>query len=84
MRDVDFSRLRTITARRLNQALLQDGFSEVRQRGSHHRYAHPDGRRVTLAYSNPGDAFRIKTLRDIIKLQAAWAEADLQRLGLLR
>lgn len=84
MRYADFSRLRTLTARRLRQALLQDGFSEVRQRGSHHRYAHPDGRRVTLAYSNLGDTFRIKTLRDIIQLQAAWTEADLLRLGLLR
>ena len=80
----DFSRLRTLTARRLHQALLQDGFAAVRQRGSHHRYAHPDGRRVTLAYSSPGDTFRRATLHDIIYLQAEWTAADLRRLGLLR
>lgn len=84
MRDIDFSRLRTLTASRLNQALLQDGFSAVRQRGSHHRYRHPDGRRVTVPYSSPGDTFRIATLRDIIQLQAKWTAADLVRLGLLR
>ncbi len=82
MRDVDLSRLRTLTAGRMNRALLQDGFSEVRQRGSHHRYTHPDGRRVTVPYSNPGDTFRIATLRDIIQLQAEWTAADLIRLGL--
>ena len=80
----DFSRLRSLTARRLHQALLRDGFAMTRQRGSHRRYAHPDGRRVTLAYRSPGDTFRRATLHDIIYLQAEWTAADLTRLGLLR
>ena len=37
-----------IPARRLIRALAKLGFEEIRSRGSHHRFAHPDGRKTTV------------------------------------
>lgn len=79
---IDYSRLRTLTARQLISALVHDGFRFVRQRGSHHRYRHPDGRRVTVPFTRAGDTFAPKTLKSIIEEQAHWGEEDLRRLGL--
>jgi predicted RNA binding protein YcfA (HicA-like mRNA interferase family) len=56
----------------------------VRQVGSHQRYAHADGRRVTVAPHGSGDTFTIKTLKSMIERQANWTADDLVRLGLLR
>ncbi|MGH9788453.1 MAG: type II toxin-antitoxin system HicA family toxin [Candidatus Acidiferrales bacterium] len=42
----DYSRLRSATARHLLRALLADGFTLRRQKGSHRHFFHPDGRRV--------------------------------------
>lgn len=80
---INYSRLRGIDARDVTRALRADGFRFVRQQGSHHRFVHPDGRRVTVAYTRMGDTFQIQTLRDIIEWQAHWSAADLRRLGLL-
>lgn len=80
---VDYSRLRSVTARRLASALQLDGFILKRQKGSHRLYAHPDGRRVTLSFHHSSDTFRPGTLRSIIELQAHWAERDVRRLRLL-
>ena len=38
----------SIPARTLVQALRALGFEEVRIRGSHHRFAHRDGRKTTV------------------------------------
>ncbi len=65
-------------------ALARDGFHFVRQAGSHRRYRHPDGRRVTVAPHGAGDTFTIKTLKSMIQRQARWTEDDLKRLELLR
>ena len=46
---IDYRGLRSLTARELIAALNRDGFYFVRQIGSHQRYAHVDGRRVTVA-----------------------------------
>lgn len=81
---VDYSLLRTVTARELATALGADGFDLVRQRGSHRHYSHRDGRRVTLSFHHTSDVFPLGTLRSIIEIQARWAEADLRRLGLLK
>lgn len=81
---VDFSRLRSLTARRIQQALMVDGFVLTRQRGSHRRFSHADGRRVTLTFHHASDTFRLGTLHSIIELQARWTESDLQRLRLLK
>jgi predicted RNA binding protein YcfA (HicA-like mRNA interferase family) len=80
---IDWSRLRSLPARRLARALVDDGFALTRQRGSHRRYAHPDWRRVTLSFHSSGETFRVGTLRSIIEIQARWSEQDLRRLGLL-
>ncbi|MCD6335153.1 MAG: type II toxin-antitoxin system HicA family toxin [Candidatus Latescibacteria bacterium] len=81
---IDYSKLRGVTARKITAALRSDGFYLRSQRGSHQRYHHPDGRKVTVSYHRSGDAFRPKTLRSIIERQAEWTENDLHRLKLLK
>jgi len=80
---IDYSRLRSLTAREIISALVRDGFSLRRQIGSHQRYYHPDGRRVTVSFHRPSDTFPPKTLKKIIEDQARWTEDDLKRLKLL-
>jgi predicted RNA binding protein YcfA (HicA-like mRNA interferase family) len=81
---LDYSRLRSVTARQLVSALQSDGFRLDRQKGSHRRYVHADGRAVTISYHRPSDTYAPKTLRSIIEVQAGWDNAVLERLGLLR
>ena len=83
MNPIDYSRLRSLTARELVAALQRDGFIPARQRGSHHRYEHTDGRKVSVPFSSPGDTFLLKTLKSIIETQARWTEEALQQLDLL-
>ena len=83
MRDIDYTRLRSLPARRLIRALMDDGFTFNRQRGSHRRYRHPDGRRVSVAFTRVGETIPIGTLQYIIEEQARWNAEDLRRLGLL-
>ena len=73
-----------LLARELVAALTRDSFYFVRQTGSHQRYRHADGRRVTVAPHAGGDTFTIKTLKSMIELQARWTEEDLKRLKLIR
>jgi predicted RNA binding protein YcfA (HicA-like mRNA interferase family) len=79
---IDYTRLRNLTARRLIKALEEDGFFLRRQKGSHRRFNHPDGRRVTVTFHHSGDTFPIGTLRSMIERQAKWSETDLLRLDL--
>jgi predicted RNA binding protein YcfA (HicA-like mRNA interferase family) len=81
---IDYSGLHALTAKDLMAALFRDGLSFVRQAGSHQRYKHPDGRRVTIAPHGRSGTFARKTLKTIIEDQAQWTEADLIRLGLLK
>jgi predicted RNA binding protein YcfA (HicA-like mRNA interferase family) len=83
MSSIGYSKLRSLTAKELVRALLKDGFTLSHQRGSHHRYRHTDGRRVTVAFSSPGDTFLFKTLKSMIEKQAKWTAEDLKRLGLI-
>ncbi|MCY4365258.1 MAG: type II toxin-antitoxin system HicA family toxin [Chloroflexi bacterium] len=80
---IDLSRVRTLTARQIVSALIQDGFVLRRQSGSHRRYQHPDGRRVTVSFHSQGQTFRAAILRRMIRDQARWTGEDLARLGLL-
>lgn len=80
---IDYSKLRSLTARELVRALLADGFVLKAQRGSHQRYRHADGRRVTVPFHGSGGTFVPKTLRSIIDEQARWTESDLKRLKIL-
>lgn len=79
----DFRQLRGLSARQLIGALTRDGFLLRRQRGSHQRYVHPDGRRVTVSFHQASDTFPPKTLHTMIERQARWNDADLKRLGLV-
>lgn len=81
---IDYSGIRSLAARELIAALTRDGFYFVRQTGSHQRYRHSDGRRVTVAPHGRGDTFTIKTLKSMIESQAHWTENDLARLGLMK
>lgn len=80
---VDYSRLRSTSARQLASALLDDGFELHRQKGSHRHYRHSDGRRVTLSFHHSSDTFPLGTLKSILEIQARWTETDLRRLGLI-
>jgi predicted RNA binding protein YcfA (HicA-like mRNA interferase family) len=84
MSDIEWRRLRNVTAREMIGALIRDGFVLYNQRGSHQRYRHADGRRVMLTFHRAGDTFPIGTLRSMIELQAQWREGDLRRLSLIR
>jgi predicted RNA binding protein YcfA (HicA-like mRNA interferase family) len=84
MSEIDWSRLRSLTAREIINALDRDGFSLRNRSGSHQRYRHPDGRRVTVSFHRAGDTFRPKTLRSIVEVQACWTEDDLRRLKLIK
>lgn len=80
---IDYSKLRSVTAREVIRALLADGFVLKAQRGSHRRYHHGDGRRVTVPFHGSGGTFVPKTLRSILEEQARWTEHDLKRLRLV-
>jgi predicted RNA binding protein YcfA (HicA-like mRNA interferase family) len=80
---LDYSRLRSVTARQLASALQADGFQLQRQKGSHRHYRHVDGRRVTLSFHHSSDTFRLGTLKSIIEIQARWTDKDLARLELI-
>ena len=81
---IEYSRLRSLTAREIISALIRDGFYLRAQQGSHQRYYHSDGRRVTVSFHKPSDTFPPKTLKSIIEAQARWDESDLVRLKLLK
>ena len=84
MSEINWSLIRSLTARELISALVRDGFFLSRQAGSHQLYRHADGRRVTVSFHQPGQTFRPKTLRSMIEKQAQWTGDDLVRLGLLK
>ena len=83
MSEIAYHRLRSLTGRELARALLRDGFILVRQTGSHQRYTHLDGRRVTVPLTRTGQTFAIGTLKSILEIQARWTMDDLRRLGIL-
>ena len=84
MISIDYSKLRSLSARELVNALERDGFLLRRQKGSHYRYRHVDGRKVTVSFHHPGQTFKPKTLRSMIEEQARWTQSDLIRLKLLK
>ncbi|WP_324478211.1 type II toxin-antitoxin system HicA family toxin [Atribacter sp.] len=81
---INFKKLKNLTAREIINALSRDGFYLRNQKGSHQRYYHPDGRKITISFHHPGDTFPPKTLKKMIEYQAKWTEEDLKRLNLLK
>ncbi len=73
---------KNITARKLVNALVRDGFSKTSKPGGHLIFRHPDGRRVEVPFHHPGQTFPPKTLKDILT-QARWTAEDLKRLKLI-
>lgn len=80
---IDYKRLRGLTVKDIVNALLRDGFYLRNQRGSHQRYFHNDGRKVTVTYHKSSDTFGPKLLKTMIEDQAQWTDEDLMRLKLL-
>ena len=80
---IPWRNLRAITARQIISALIRDGFELRNHSGSHQRYRHSDGRRVTVTFHSPGQTFSMDVLRWMIRDQAQWTEEDLRRLRLL-
>jgi len=83
MTEIDYSKLRSITARRLISALIKDGFHLDRESGSHQQYLRSNKGRVTVSFHHPSDTFPPKTLKKIVQ-EAEWTEEDLRRLKLLK
>jgi predicted RNA binding protein YcfA (HicA-like mRNA interferase family) len=77
---IDYSRLRSVTARRLVSALEADGFT-LRKAATDTTVTPMDARDVSFHHSS--DTFRAGTLKSMIETQACWTEEDLFRLGLL-
>mgnify|MGYP002029439420 CR=1 FL=1 len=75
--------IRSITAREIINALYRDEFTLKSSAGSHQRFRHPDGRRVTVTFHSPGQTFGVGLLQRMIRDQAGWTEEDLRRLDLL-
>lgn len=60
-----------VTPRKLIKALKQFGFEETRITGSHHRFAHPDGRMTSVpVHGNEpiGIGLLIKIIRQDLKM----------------
>jgi predicted RNA binding protein YcfA (HicA-like mRNA interferase family) len=70
MTDIPWGALRSLTAREIIQRPYPRRLSLRNQRGSHQRYRHADGRRVTVTHHRPGDTFPMGTLRSMIEIQA--------------
>ena len=61
-------RLPVLKPREVIRILVSFGFVEVRQRGSHKQFAHPDGRRTTVPVHSGRDISPIllrQTMKDV-------------------
>jgi len=83
MSRIDYSKLRSLSAKEIISALIRDGFYLERQAGSHRQYGHQDGRRVTVSSHHPSYTFSLKILKSMIEKQAKWTYEDLERLKLI-
>lgn len=83
MSEIDYSKLRSLAAKRIISALNKDGFYLDRESGSHQQYLRPNKGRVTVSFYHPSDTFPPKTLKKVIQ-EAGWIEKDLKRLKLLK
>lgn len=83
MSQINFSRVRSLTARQITAALERDGFEWIGGPSSYRQYRHPDGRRVTVSYKGSGATFNLRSLRSMLQRQARWTMDDLRRLRLL-
>lgn len=81
MSEIDYGRLRSLTARELIGALIRYGFYLDRQSGSHSQYYHEDGRRVAISFhrcvhsETAKDHSRHPSEMDGAGLKKAWIDA---------
>lgn len=68
-----------ISARRLMRILSRLGFVEIRSRGSHHRFIHPDGRKTTVPVHRGRDLPR-GLLRQIVTSDVGLTMDEFARL----
>ena len=81
---IDYSKLRSVTARQWVSALERDGFYlRFKSKSAHRQYRHEDGRRVTVSYHGHKATFPVGTLKAMVA-QAQWTVDDLKRLKLLK
>lgn len=59
-------KLSPINARKLVKILAKEGFQKVRQKGSHVRLEHPDGRKTSVPI-HPGESVGVGLLRKILR-----------------
>jgi predicted RNA binding protein YcfA (HicA-like mRNA interferase family) len=60
------TKLKLVSAQRLERLLLTVGFERIRQKGSHVFYRHPDGRATTIPHHSGTDLPR-PLLRTILR-----------------
>jgi predicted RNA binding protein YcfA (HicA-like mRNA interferase family) len=72
-------RLAPIKAYRLIRILVQLGFEEIRQKGSHKFFGHPDGRSTVVAF-HANEEVDSKLLNRILKNQVKISREEFQRL----
>ena len=60
------TKLKLVSAQRLERLLLTVGFERIRQKGSHVFYRHPDGRTTTIPHHSATDLPR-PLLRTILR-----------------
>lgn len=73
------SRTPIISARALMKLLRRLGFVEVRSKGSHRRFAHPDGRKTTVPVHKGRDLPR-GLLRQIVTIDIGMEMDEFVRL----
>ena len=60
-------RMPRVTASELEAALRRDGWHEVRQRGSHRHYAHPEKRGIVTVPFHSGEQIGPELLKRILR-----------------
>ena len=76
------TRLKVINSTKLEKLLLKLGFKNIRQKGSHAFYRHPDGRTTTIPHHSGRDLARplIKEILREIELSVDEYNENLKKL----
>ena len=74
--------IRSIIVREIINAVYRDGFALRNSAGSHQRFHHPDGRRVTVTFHDSGQTLGAGLLQRMIRAPIFGKEEDLTRLDL--
>jgi predicted RNA binding protein YcfA (HicA-like mRNA interferase family) len=61
-----------VKVRQVLRLLKQDGWVQVRMRGSHRHFRHPTKPGTTTVAGKPGDDLKIGTYRSILRQAGLW------------